>query len=70
MGLAIPRPTRLPLALARLGDPRSSFLLVRASCISVALGCGNGKLLRALQQRCNDAAASIGVSISFLRLYL
>ncbi len=35
MGLAIPRPTRLPLALARLGDPRSGLGFVPEILISL-----------------------------------
>ena len=57
MGLAIPRPTRFPPDLAGLGDPRNSLLL-SVSRISVALACGNGKLLGPLQCGCNSSCSA------------
>src|SRR5215211_123827 len=51
MGLAIPRPTRL-------GDPRSSSLLLRTSRISVALGVG--------EENCRSRDRSSAGPLSFL----
>ncbi len=65
MGLAIPRPTRFPPALAGLGDPRNSIKsLVSCIRLSLLIPNGSGKLLGLLQRGCNSAAAALRLSSS------